>query len=124
MEALELFIGIENIQFHRKAIFPESKKVTFKIYFDGSLQAIGVPVLCLSELPNGQKIYRLVCNKGKILGNDVNTAPRSELCACLISTRVYTLIMEQLKDFLATFKGEVEVQILGDSQVVLNQSIM
>ena len=29
--------------------------------------------------------------------------------------------MEQLKDFLATFKGEVEFQILGDSMVVLNQ---
>ena len=81
------------------------KQKTFKIYFDGSLQAIGVSVVCLSELPNGQKIYRLLCNKGKILGNDVNTAPRSELCACLVSTRVYTLIMEQLKDFLENFKG-------------------
>ena len=121
MEALELFIGIEKIQFHRKAIFPESKKITFKVYFDGSLSAIGVSVICLSELPNGKKIYRLLLNKGKILGNDVNTAPRSELCACLISSRVYTLIMEELKDFLASFKGEVEVQICGDSQVVLNQ---
>ena len=106
IEALNFFINIENVQFHRKAIFPEANKVTFKIYFDGSLQAIGVSVVCLSELPNGQKIYRLLCNKGKILGNYVNTAPRSELCACLISTRVYTLIMEQLKDFLENFKGE------------------
>ena len=51
----------------------------------------------------------------------MNTAPRSELCACLVSTRLYILIMEQLKDFLSVFKGEVEFQILGDSIVVLNQ---
>ena len=121
LEALSFFVGIKNVQFQRKAIFPEAKKVTFKFYFDGSLQAIGVSVVCLSELPNGKKIYRLLCNKGKILGNDINTAPRSELCACLISTRVYTLIMEQLKDFLENFKGEVAFQILGDSLVVLNQ---
>ena len=65
MEALELFIGIENIQFHRKAIFPESKKVTFKIYLTGSLQAIGVLVVCLSELPNGQKIIAYFAIKAK-----------------------------------------------------------
>ena len=121
MEALSFIVGIEKVQFNRKAIFSESNKITFKIFFDGSLQAIGVSVVCLNELQNGQKIYRLLCNKGKILGNDINTAPRSELCACLISTRVYTLITEQLKDFLKTFKGEIAFQILGDSQVVLNQ---
>ena len=29
LEALSFFVGIENVQFQRKAIFPEAKKVTF-----------------------------------------------------------------------------------------------
>ena len=119
--ALNHFIEIEKIEFERKAIFTEARKLTFKFYFDGSLQGIGVSVVCLSELPNGEKVYRLLCNKAKILGNDVTTAPRSELCACLISTRLYILVTEQLRDFLNVFKGEVKFQILGDSLVVLNQ---
>ena len=86
MEALNHYVNIEKVQIERKAVFPEARKLTFKFYFDGSLQGIGVSVVCLSELPNGEKVYRLLCNKGKILGNDVNTGPRSELCACLIST--------------------------------------
>ena len=51
MEALTHFVDIENVQFYRKAIFPEAKKLTFILYFDGSLQAIWVSVVCLSELP-------------------------------------------------------------------------
>ena len=121
LEALSHFVEIEKVQFERKAIFSEAKKLTFKFYFDGSLQGIGVSVVCSNELPDGQKVYRLLCNKAKILGNDVNTAPRSELCAFLVNTRLYILIMKQLKQFLSVFKGEVEFQILGDSTVVLNQ---
>jgi hypothetical protein len=47
-EAFSFFVDIENVQFHRKAIFPEAEKLTFKFYFDGSLQAIGVSVVFLS----------------------------------------------------------------------------
>ncbi len=64
MEALELFIGIEKIQFHRKAIFPESKKITFKIYFDGSLQAIGVSVVYLNSQMD-RKFIAYFAIKGK-----------------------------------------------------------
>ena len=56
-----------------------------------------------------------------LVGDDVNTAPRSELCSCLVSSRVYCLIKEQLASFLAEFKGKVSFEIIGDSMIVLNQ---
>ena len=65
MEALNNFVNIEKVQFERKAIFPEARKLTFKFHFDGSLQGIGVSVVCLSKLPTGEKVYRRLCNKGK-----------------------------------------------------------
>ena len=55
------------------------------------------------------------------MGDSVNTAPRSELCACLVSSRIYCLIQEQLQTFLEQFEGKVHFQILGDSLIVLNQ---
>ena len=76
LEALSHFVEIEKVQFERKAIFSEAKRLTFKFYFHGSLQGIGVSVICANELPNGQTVYRLLCNKAKILGSDMNTAPR------------------------------------------------
>ena len=57
-----------------------------------------------STLPNDKVINRLLCNRSPLDGEDVNTAPRFELCACLISTRVYCLITEQLQTFLEDLK--------------------
>ena len=73
-----------------------------------------------SVLPNDEKIFRLLCNKSKLVGDDVNTAPCIDLCKCLISTRIYCLIKEQLQTFLEQFTGKVSFQILGDSHFVLN----
>ena len=92
------------IQFQRKAAFSEAKAIKFKIYFDGSKQGIGVSVVVRNTLPNDKVINRLL--ESRLVGEDVNTAPRSELCACLISTRVYSLITEQLQTFLKEFKGQ------------------
>ena len=97
-----------------------SQKCHIQIYFDGSKSGIGVSVVVKSVLPNNEKIFRLLCNKSKLLGDDVHTAPRSELCACLVSSRMYCLIKEQLQTFLEQFTGKVSFQILGDSLIVLN----
>ena len=99
-EALRHFFKMEKVKFQRKVVFLEAKNVTFKIYFDGSKSGIGVSVVVKSVLPNDEKIFRLLCNKSKLMGDDVNTAPRSELCACLVSSRIYCLIKEQLQTFL------------------------
>ena len=120
-EALQHFFNMEQVEFQRKAVFIQAKEIVFKIYFDGSKEGIGVSVLVKSILPNDEEIFRLLCNKSKLVGDSVNTAPRSELCACLVSSRIYSLIQEQLQTFLEQFKGKVNFQILGDSLIVLNQ---
>ena len=74
-----------------------------------------------NTLTNDKVINRLLLYKRRLVGEDDNTAPRSELCACLISPRVYNLITEQLQTFLKEFKGSITFQILGDSLIVLNQ---
>ena len=74
-----------------------------------------------STLPNKKVIYRLLCNKSKLVADDVTTAPRSELTACLVSSRVSSLIKEELGTFLAEFKGNISFEIIGDSVIVLNQ---
>jgi hypothetical protein len=86
IEALGLIIHLDKIQFTRKSIFMEAKEIKFKVYFDGSKQCIGVSVIVKNTLPNGEVIYRLLCNKSKICSESINTAPRSELTACLVST--------------------------------------
>ena len=89
IEVLEYFLPwqMERVQFARKTAFSEAKAIKFKIYFDGSKQGIGVSVVVKNTLPNDKVINRLLCNKSRLVGEDVNTAPRSELCACLIMYR-------------------------------------
>ena len=118
---MEYFFQKEKVQFQRKAAFSEAKAIKFQIYFDGSKQGRGVSVVVRNTLTNDKVINRLLLYKRRLVGEDDNTAPRSELCACLISPRVYNLITEQLQTFLKEFKGSITFQILGDSLIVLNQ---
>ena len=92
-----------------------------KKIFDGSKDIVGISVVLRSTLPNKKVIYRFLCNKTKLVADDVTTAPRSELTACLVSSRVYSLIKEELRTFLAEFKGNISFEIVGDSMIVLNQ---
>ena len=112
---------MENIQIQRKALFAESTHIKFKLFFDGSKQAVGVSVLVQNILPNNEAVTRLLCNKAKLCSDSINTAPRSEITACVISTRVKILICEQLAEFLSQFSGQVSFEILGDSLIVLSQ---
>ena len=121
LEALSFFFMMENIEFPRKVVFSSAKSIKFMIYFDGAKSAVGVSVIVKSTFLDGTVRYRLLCNKSKLTGSDVNTAPRSELCACLISTRIYSLIKQELKTFLSAYEGTVSFQIIGDSLIVLNQ---
>ena len=112
---------MEKVQFQRKVVFLEAKNIKFMIFFDGLKSGIGVSVVVKSVLPNDENIFRLLCDKSKLLEHDVNTNPRSKLFACLVSSRIYCLIKEQLQTFLQHYTGKVSFQILGDSLIVLNQ---
>ena len=103
LEAVSCFFYMDKIKFHRKALFKEAVKTTFKVYWDGSKSAIGVCVIVKSVLKNGKVIKRLLQNKSKINSDGENTAPRSELTACLVSTRVYNIIKSKLKIFLDSY---------------------
>ena len=121
IEALSYFFKMETIEFARKVVFAEAEEIRFKIFFDGSKDLVGISVVVRSTLPNKKVIYRLLCNKSKLVADDVTTAPRSELTACLVSSRVYSLIKEELRTFLAEYKGKISFEIIGDSMIVLNQ---
>ena len=89
LEAVSCFLGkMEKLEFHRKALFKEAVKTTFKIYWHGSQFAIGVCAIVKSVMKNGKVIYRLLQNKSKINSDGENTAPNSEFTPCLVSTRV------------------------------------
>ena len=89
IKSLSYFFEMENIQIQRKALFAESTHIKFKIFFDGSKQAVGVSVLVQNILPNGEAVTRLLCNKAKLCSDSINTAPRSELTACLSENTTY-----------------------------------
>ena len=89
IEALSYFFKIKTLEFERKVVFAEAEEVRFKIFFDGSKDLVGISVVVRSTLPNKKVIYRLLFNKSKLVADDVTTAPRSELTACLVSSRVY-----------------------------------
>merc|ERR1711879_631641 len=103
------------------AVFGDASKLDFIFFFDGSLQGVGVSTVVKNTFEDGTKITRLLKNKSKITGTDANTAPRSELLACLLATRVYDLLSYELKDFLDNFKGHVTFKFVGDSEIVLHQ---
>ena len=103
LEAVSMFLpqfGMEKIKFQWKALFKEAEKTIFKIYWDGSKSGIGVCVIVKSVMKNGKVIYRLLQNKSKINSDGENTAPRSELTSCLVSTGVYSIMKTELKSWL------------------------
>ena len=84
IEELNYFFKIETVEFQWKAVFSEADEVRFKIYFYGSKEMIGISVVVRSNFPNKKVAYRLLCNKSRLVADDITTAPHSELCACLL----------------------------------------
>ena len=122
VEALEYFLTLNRILFPRRAIYLESKIIEFCLFFDGSpTEHCAVSIIVRNIFHNGTEICRLLLAKAKLGGVDVMTAPRAELLACLMSTRLYILIKEYLQTFLALYKGETRFSISGDSTIVLAQ---
>ena len=122
VEALEFFLTLNQVMFPRRAMYLEAKLLEFCIFFDGSpTEHCGVSVIVRNVLHDGTEICRLLLTKAKLGGSDILTAPRAELLACLMSTRLYILIKEYLSSFLAAFRGEVVFSINGDSSICLAQ---
>ena len=46
---------------------------------------------------------------------------RSELACAHLCSRMYSLLQDQMYDFLSNFQGEVQFRVLSDSEIVLNQ---
>ena len=120
-DALTFFLDLNTILFPRRAVFMEAKIIEFLVFFDGSSNDfVGASVLVRNILESGEEICRILVNKSKLVGNNILTAPRAEMMACLISSRVYCLVMESLQTFLALYSGKVVFSIHGDSEIVLN----
>ena len=121
-DALTFFLDLNTILFPRRAVFMEAKMIEFLVFFDGSSNDfVGATVMVRNILESGEEICRVLVNKSKLVGNNILTAPRAEMMACLISSRVYCLVMESLQTFLALYSGRVIFSIHGDSEIVLNQ---
>ena len=122
LEALEFFLTLNQVMFPRRAMFLESKLIEFCLYFDGSpTEHCGVSVLVRNVFHDGTELCRLLLTKARLGGSDILTAPRAELLACLMSTRLYLLIKDYLSSFLAVFRGKVVFSINGDSSICLAQ---
>ena len=116
-----LLFNLEKIQLPRQALFFNAKKITFQIFFDGSLQGIACTVLVKNQFQDGRIVTRLLKNKAKVTSHDCNTTPRSELLSALISSRLYEILKSELKDFIEEFQGEINFEMIGDSTIVLSQ---
>ena len=122
VEALNFFLTLNQVMFPRRAMFLESKLIEFCLFFDGSpTEHCGVSVLVRNVFHDETEVCRLLLTKAKLGGSDILTAPRAELLACLMSTRLYLLIKDYLSSFLAVFRGEVVFSINGDSSICLAQ---
>ena len=122
IEALEFFLTLNQVMFPRQAMFITAKLIEFALFFDGSpTEHCGVSVIVRNVFGDGTELCRLLLTKAKLVGSDILTAPRAELMACLMSTRLYILIKEYLSSFLAVFSGEVVFSINGDSSICLAQ---
>ena len=60
IKALSYFFKMEEIQIQRKAIFAKSTHINFKLFFDGSIQAVEVTVIVQNILPNNDIVNRLL----------------------------------------------------------------
>ena len=100
IEVLEYFFPwqMERVQFARKTAFSEAKVIKFKIYFDGSKQGIGVSVVVRNTLPNDKVINRLLCNKSRLVSEDVKYS--SKIGIVCMPNKHPSLITEQLQTFL------------------------
>ena len=120
--ALSFFLELNTVLFPRRAVYMEAKLIEFLVFFDGSSNDfVGASVLVRNVFENGEEICRILINKSKLVGNSILTAPRAEMMACLISSRLYCLVMESLQTFLGLYTGTVVFSIHGDSEIVLNQ---
>ena len=89
----EFFLTLHEIMFPRRAMYLEGKLIEFALFFDGSpTEHVGVSVIVRNVFRDGTELCRLLLTKAKLGGSDILTAPRAELMACLMSTRLYVLI--------------------------------
>ena len=68
IKACSLFFQLDKVNFQRKAILCEAKKIKFLFYFDGSETTNGVSIVVKNTLPNENVVYRLLQDKSHING--------------------------------------------------------
>ena len=120
-KALTTFLNMGDFKVPRQCVYGDAQEIDFIFYFDGSLSGCGVSTVVKNVFADKEPILRVLKNKSKITGADCKTAPRSELMACLLASRVYDVLNVELKEFLDEFTGKVKFQFVGDSTIVLNQ---
>ena len=118
---LKPFLKMESVLFPRRAAYLEAAILEFLLFYDGSDIGLGVSIFVRNIFKDGSEITRLFRNKVKLVPSDANTTPRSELLACLICLRMYTLLKTDLEAFLNRFEGTVRFKVFSDSQIVLHQ---
>ena len=123
IKAIKTMFGISKLKFPRQVAFIEATSIEIITYFDGSLTGIGCSTVIKNMFENGKTIIRLLKNKCRVAGKDITTAPRAELLACLIATRLHDTLKYDLSEFLNAYTGKISVKFIGDSSIVLNQIV-
>ena len=118
---LRPFLKMDKVLFPRRVAFFEAAIIEILLFFDGSNTAMGVSIFIKNIFKCGKVIVRLLKNKVKLVPNDANTTPRSELLSCLICMRICTLLQSDLKTFFECYQGQVRFKAYGDSSIVLCQ---
>ena len=76
---------------------------------------------CSQFTSHGEEVNRLLHIKSCINRGEVTIIPRAELQGAHLCSRLYSLLQDQLRDFLATYGVKISFKILSDSEIVLNQ---
>ena len=121
IKAIKIMFNISHLKFPRQVAFIEATSIDIITFFDGSLTGVGCSTVIRNTFEDGKVITRVLKNKSKICGKEITTAPRAELLACLIASRLHDILRYEIGEFLDNYAGKVTVKFIGDSMIVLNQ---
>lgn len=119
--AITMMFNVDKMKFPRRVAFIEAVAIEVLVFFDGSLSGVGVSTVIKNIFKDKPPILRLLKNKSRVTSQDCNTAPRAELLAALIATRVYDILKYELREFIEEYQGDLKFKFIGDSKIVLSQ---
>ena len=122
IRSIKCMFNIDKFKFKRQVIFMTADELEIQMFFDGSLLGVAVATVVKNIFKGRPPIIRLLKTKSKVNSKDVNTAPRSELMAALISARTFDCLKYELAEFIEKFKPKpIRIKFIGDSTIVLGQ---